>query len=353
MKPGSSRDTQPGQNPWVLRRRGVRHGSLPRQSLPLPSPPADAGRRWTDARPIPLGGALRAALPQFRSEIARSRALFGRLRRGADFQAEVARRLRTDRGLSLAGASVDLGDPREIGKVFVRSRAGELWAKLSWIAHDERDESLRVRFSHGHERDNDWWRSPARMREGERFASALFPECALLAERSGLRELIASLAGQPVRFGERIVYANAPGGGAVFHHDAEPTQLGVLYGQLQGATAWLALPRAELAAELAACLRVSARAASRLLDDPPPRAYRWLNEAPSFTTRLVARGAAFVLRAGDAILLPSHGPERTCWHSVFALGGRPSLAHSYGIFGRRSATSRVATPAGGQADQGL
>ena len=30
----------------------------------------------------------------------------------------------------------------------------------------------------------------------------------------------------------------------------------------------------------------------------------------------------------------NHGPEDTCWHSVFALGEEPSLSHSYGLFAR-------------------
>jgi hypothetical protein len=42
----------------------------------------------------------------------------------------------------------------------------------------------------------------------------------------------------------------------------------------------------------------------------------------------------FVLEAGDCILLPSHGPDDVAWHSVVALGAKPSLAHSYGIFRR-------------------
>jgi hypothetical protein len=44
-----------------------------------------------------------------------------------------------------------------------------------------------------------------------------------------------------------------------------------------------------------------------------------------------------VLRAGDSILLPSHGPDDVCWHAVFALGAQASLAHSYGVFPLRDA----------------
>jgi hypothetical protein len=49
----------------------------------------------------------------------------------------------------------------------------------------------------------------------------------------------------------------------------------------------------------------------------------------------VERGALSILAAGDILLLPSPGPDDAAWHSVFALGSRPSLAHSYGIFAAR------------------
>jgi hypothetical protein len=47
---------------------------------------------------------------------------------------------------------------------------------------------------------------------------------------------------------------------------------------------------------------------------------------------LSAHGAVYVLEAGDSILLPSQAFDDCAWHSVIALGDRPSLAHSYGIF---------------------
>ena len=76
--------------------------------------------------------------------------------------------------------------------------------------------------------------------------------CAALTGCDPLVKGVADLAGTPVRFSERIVYSNSPGGGAVFHHDSEPDQVGVVYGQLAGETAWLALPKRELAAAVAA-----------------------------------------------------------------------------------------------------
>jgi hypothetical protein len=222
--------------------------------------------------------------------------------------------------------------------------ARDLYAKLSWIAHDERDVSLRIRFSFGSEALLDWQGETRRAPWADAFADALFPECAALAANSALRALIDRLIGRRARLSERIVYNNAPRGGATFHHDDEPNQLGVVYGQLAGETAWLALPKRELAGHISAVARskelleraaTPARALRALDDDSDPVLGRLLNSTPSFTRRLAAAGALFHLRAGDALLLPSHGPDDVCWHSVFALGTSPSLAHSYGIFAAR------------------
>jgi hypothetical protein len=122
----------------------------------------------------------------------------------------------------------------------------------------------------------------------------------------------------------------------VFHHDAEPTQNGVCFAQLAGRTAWLALPRRELAAEVAACMPGwTRRKADRALDEPDEkRLYRLMNATARFTARLHERGSLFVLEPGDVVLLPTVEGFDTCWHSVFGIGAAPSLAHSYGVFAR-------------------
>jgi hypothetical protein len=69
-----------------------------------------------------------------------------------------------------------------------------------------------------------------------------------------------------------------------------------------------------------------------------------MNRDPGFTAALAAHGALFVLQAGDSILLPSHGIDDVAWHSVVALGRRPSLAHSYGLFARAADYPLAADP---------
>ncbi|MCC6672697.1 MAG: hypothetical protein IT458_16655 [Planctomycetes bacterium] len=340
-----------------LVRRGAHHGYLvPAAEGPLPA--ADVLARWRSDRPVLLRGVLRARIRPYRQALGETLRLFARLRRGARFFDWVIGRLAGQGVYQSVGSSIDLGDPREVEKAFARARGarrgdGDLWAKLAWIAHDPRDPSLRIRFSWGVEALQEWHRDPRQARRADGLAAALFPECAVLGGHRLLFDLLRHLTGGPVRLSERIVYNNVPGGGAVFHHDAEATQLGVCFGQLAGETAWLALPRRELAevvaevahgrATLRRFLGTPARAFAALKDTREPRLDRLLNRDPVLTRRLVERGAAFRMRAGDAVLLPSHSREDVAWHSVFGIGRSPSLAHSYGIFaaapsrhGRRS-----------------
>lgn len=344
--------------PLVLRRRGIAHG---RFVSPARAPtssrgllPADARARWESDRPILLAGILAPALARWDGAIRRTLTLFEDLRaQRVELQDEVRRRLRGRTEFFPSGATVDAGDPRELEKVYVdgmrqeRFAARGLYAKLSWIAHDERDTSLRIRFSFGSENLRDWQRETRRAPWADRYAEAVFPECAAQAGNARLLRAIEGLLGRRARFSERIVYNNAPGGGAIFHHDCEPHQHGVVFGQLEGETAWLALPKRELARHVAEFVRTarapalrrlagSARQALRALDrEGDAHVARLLNETPAFTRRLVEHGALFHLRAGDVLVLPNHAWDDTCWHSVFALGRRASLAHSYGIFARR------------------
>ncbi len=161
----------------------------------------------------------------------------------------------------------------------------------------------------------------------------------MLARDPAVRAWLRRATGRTVRLSERILFANAPGGGAAFHHDAETGQLGVAYAQLAGKTAWLALPKRELAEHvrrlasgpLARAFEGPARAL-RTLERHLPGVERLLNADPRLTRALAEAGRLYVLSAGDLLFLPSPGPDDVAWHSVFALGTRPSLALSFGIF---------------------
>jgi len=354
--PGTSGETA-DRTSWIpLERRGVHHG-FAREERPHAADRREARRRWERDRPILLPGILTPISSEHRAAVARTLRTFETLRADElSFQDEVWERVGAGAGFEPAGVTVDLGDEREVEKVFAdavqgtRRRARDLYAKLSWVSTDERDDSLRVRFSFGSEALFEWIDDPRRAPWSDRFAEAVFPECAALTGNAELTGLIDRLAGRRVRCSERIVYSNAPGGGAVFHHDFEPHQLGVVYGQLAGRTAWLALPKRELAevvletarGELGRRLESAEQVLAALGEEDRSALAKLLNRTPRFTRRLVERGACFCLREGDALLMPSHGPDDVCWHAVFGLGERPSLAHSYGLFARRR-TGRTST----------
>lgn len=291
--------------------------------------------------PTHLPGILNERLETHRADVRRTLGLLEEIRRGATLAPHIHRRLQIQRRFQAAGTSVDLGEPREIEKVHAdaltsqcrRRLVGDLYAKLSWVSTDRRDPSLRIRFSFGSERLRDWMKNPRRAVWADRYAQAVFPECAVLAENRPLLRWLRRRIGGGFRLSERIVYSNAPGGGAVFHHDAEPHQVGVIYGQLAGETLWLALPKRRLAQILAPKL---GREPTQILHDldghGDRRLERALNESPQLVGELVAGGWCYRLRAGDAIHLPSPTEHDVAWHSVFGIGNTPSLALSFAIF---------------------
>ncbi|MBL8748428.1 MAG: hypothetical protein JNK78_04660 [Planctomycetes bacterium] len=341
-----------GRDVWPLHRRGADLGFVVAMDRTMPSVAA-AKRRWDRSEPVFLPGILDDA-PEFHERaIDASLRMFDRLRRGGRFLDEVERRVGDDPDLRYAGSTKDRSDPREVERVFVdaepggRKEAEDVWAKLAWIANDESDASLRIRFSAGKEQLEEWMRSTDLTASWvDRFAQRMFPECAAVLRCEPLRQMLDAMIARPHRLSERIVYNNAPDGGAVFHHDAEPGQIGVIFSQLEGHTAWLSLPKERLAALVVrAGARRTRRAAMEALDaGSDERLWRLLNRDAAFCAQLAARGALFVLRAGDSIALPSQSIDRVAWHSVFALGSRASLAHSYGLFPRRPDYPMAADP---------
>lgn len=331
-----------GRSVWPLHRRGADLGHAVEVTRTPPTPAA-AAAAWRAGEAVFLPGILGDAPQRYAPAIRSCLRMFDRLREGGRFVDELERRLADDPDLRYAGSTVDRSDPREVERVFVDAEpagqrvAQDLWAKLAWIANDENDRSLRIRFSAGLEQIEEWMQATD-LTAGwvDQFAQRAFPECHAILTCRALRRQLDALLQRPHRLSERILYNNAPGGGAVFHHDAEPGQLGVCFSQLAGHTAWLAIGKRRLADLLvrAGALR-SVRAAMAALDQNDDRElWRRLNRDAAFTAVLAAHGALFVLHAGDCILLPSHGIDDVAWHSVIALGDRPSLAHSYGLFPR-------------------
>lgn len=367
-----------------LERRGRDHGDWAELD-PARTPVRDArperdspaarrtrAERWHAARPIVLPGIAGELLDAFADEIDDAAATHEALcERGglADWIASRSDVLepdfvaRADRGR--------LADPeRDVERVVLSAEppvgstaaARRLWCKSAWLSTHDEDRSLRIRFGHGKEGADDGGRDLLDHRLVAELASRLLPETAVATANPALVQIVEKLAGESVLFTQALAYWNAPGGGALFHHDAFAEdaaddgafrQLGVCYVQLSGATAWLAISTDDLVARIR-------EFADALEDGEQPWVRAQLFEAqgapiggwkrfraliadddrvrfelarpgcgalgplvergPEFTAFLADAGHAAILRAGDAILLPNHGLTKTCMHSVFCAG---------------------------------
>jgi hypothetical protein len=339
--------------------------------------------RWLTARPIVLPGAALELAAGAPAELARAARLSAELPERGSLARWIA-----ERGASLAGRfaprarRAPRADPeRDIALAHFesdeRDRRGrpvqDLWVKSSWLSTHDEDMSLRLRVSFGREVADDASRDLVRLRLAAELGAALLP-LADGAPPPEVARLIERLAGERALFTQPIGYWNAPGGGALFHHDAFVEdevhggtwrQLGVCYLQLSGATAWLALSSADLAARIAEFAEALAEGelpwvraqlfeapgapypggwpAFRALAGERERAIAELalpgcgrlgalvDRGPEFTAFLADAGHACVLRAGDAILLPNHGLASTCMHSVFCAGDDTAYSLSLAI----------------------
>lgn len=284
-----------------LRRRGVDHGWV-----------TEAPREEREGEPYVLRGLFRPAEPSMR--------LIEQLRTGWD-QLDWGE---APRGFRWAGGSINVLDRLEIEKRYVEP--GGLWIKANWLSMHPLDSSIRLRVSYGVEEEDDFLDDPPSNRRAVRLVEGLFPCCRAVTRSRALRAAIGR-----ARFLQPIVYSNAPNGGALFHHDFVPGQAGVVFAQLAGSTGWMAIPRCELEREVEAHLGRKVPRIAERLERRDSRLGRLINETPAFTRRLAGAGWYRLLRAGDAIVLPSPSRRETAWHSVFCVGRGGNLALSMGF----------------------
>ncbi len=283
----------------------------------------DLGTLSTVARAASLDRAEPVRIQRLFRESRTRVGLVHRLRAGEDLS-DIAR---APRGFRWEGTTQNLADPLEVQRLHVGP--GELWIKVNWLSTWQRDASIRLRLGYGAEGIDDWAADAGRDKRLVGLVEGLFPETRRVTRSKALARRIGR-----VRFLKPIVYANAPGGGALFHHDHGPGQDGVVYAQLVGRTAWFAVP-----------WRVLVRHVEGHLGRPVPRLWeraeahdaaiaRVLDRSRRFARRLAADGWLFVLSPGDAIVLPSPTRADTAWHSVFCASRGENLAVSMG-FARR------------------
>lgn len=379
----------------LLERRGVQHGEWAEfePGAPSDSPRAEWLQRFERAAPIVLPGLVSAATlaergPELHARTELYAALIGAPGALRDFV--LASALGPEyHVVERAPEGPSPPDPRDLERVGIRrvddtrqAPIEDLWLKSSRLSTHAADASLRVRFSFGHEVDDDNSRDLRRHLAVTELAERLVPECRLAHGCAPLRRLLDEWVGAETFLSQHIAYWNAPGGGALFHHDAfdeplEGGQRGVVYMQLTGTSAWLALPIEALAAHVAefaallaageapwvpAALFPNTNGFARFTElvSNRPRLLAELalpgcgalaavvNRGPEFTGLLADAGHAWLLDPGDVIVLPNHGFAATCMHSVFCASDEPGYALSMAIRERHPRAVQSATPRRGR-----
>ena len=257
------------------------------------------------------------------------------------------------------GSAFNEGDDQEIETVLFDAveqdhvLAEDLWMKVSWLSFVDDDPSMRFRFSFGIDHAEDVAADRTRQNYAAKLCDAVFPESRVITENSQLlTRLKRVVESDDIHFVERIIYFNAPNGGAYLHHDLERGHAGVVYAQLSGRTFWLALPKHALLTEIIDyCRRESwpasvtpemqteltdlcgnpDRLAAELNSFANNTLIHLINETSEFLQHLAAKGWSYQLEPGDVLLLPQENEAQCCWHTVFCLGEEAGQALSFAI----------------------
>jgi hypothetical protein len=191
------------------------------------------------------------------------------------------------------------------------------------------------------------------------LTEAIFPESAIISSDKKLEQQLCKALGiDRLAYVERIIYFNAPNGGAQFHQDIEPGHLGVVFAQLRGRTGWLACSKNELMDEIEKFVSNAANHATLQQLLPDANAFKelmnvsadrtqlnlWmddnsnneplellLNRCPQFYQHLSDCGYTYIINPGDIILLPQKDLNECCWHTVFCLDNFAGEALSFAI----------------------
>jgi len=353
----------------ALLRRGIHHGYIADEIAHQPPESDVISADWWSDQAVNLPDAINVGFHKVEIQLARK--LMERILEGETPTDMIVAHPYSDRlshGMSgadfvLAGTIHDEGDPQEIEKIYFDAEingeaiAEDLWCKVSWLSYHEEDASLRFRFSFGMEDHEDVTADPERQLLSAQLCDALFPESASITENPLMRKILAKVLGGDPAFVERIVYFNAPNGGAQFHHDVERGHAGVVYAQMSGSTFWLALGKQVLIDEIVSFVNspVNENDIARALPSKDDRnglqalicdrrqltqymdafdhelIEALIDRSPAFTSRLIEKGYGHILRPGDAILLPQRDLDVCVWHSVFCLGHEPGEGLSFAV----------------------
>lgn len=351
-----------------LNRRGFKLGSL--EAIDDNADAVDELNQlysdWGDAKAVVLRNVCDSGLVHHADSIKGSERLYSAVieqRECDSLLAEKPYQPRLQEKFEPLGSSFNEGDEQEIETLLFDAIDGEkilaedLWVKISWLSFYENDASLRFRFSFGVDFEEDVAADPNRQYYAAALAEAMFPESKVITDNSELMVILCKLLDcESVDFVERIIYFNAPDGGAYLHHDRERGHAGVVYTQLTGSTYWLALAKHTLTDEIntfiANCVKKQHWPAS--IDAPMQTELialrsdqnelsaqlesfsnttliQLINETESFIHQLIQNGYGNLLRPGDIILLPQKNERDCCWHSVFNVGEHSGQALSFAV----------------------
>ena len=350
---------------YQLQRRGFRLGSAPESETH-----SDPIEDWKLGKPVLLKAACLELLDQQTDHIASSQELYH-----AVLDEQLCEDLfdvepynsRLSPQFESLGCSVNEGDDQEVETILYdaidansqdKVLAEDLWIKVSWLSFHEEDASLRFRFSFGMDFVEDVAADTNRQYYASQLTEAIFPESKLITDNATIQTALKkALECDEFQFVERIIYFNAPNGGAYLHHDRERGHAGVVYAQVTGHTFWLALTKQHLLDEITQfvtdcesngwpndfdnqmkqeVLRCSND--NRILRDEletfcNSALIHLINETPAFIQHLISQGHSRRLEPGDVLLLPQDDELSCCWHSVFCLGEEPGEAMSFAIRG--------------------
>ncbi|MBL4759792.1 MAG: hypothetical protein JKY80_02915 [Mariprofundaceae bacterium] len=260
----------------------------------------------------------------------------------------INQRLRPE--FALLASSAEEHDEQGIEKVYFDVEEGgdicaeDLWCKASWLSFHDEDASLRFRFSFGMEGFEDVAADPARQVWSGELCERVFPESSIITKNTEILSLLQEILGKEPAFVERIVYFNAPNGGAQFHHDVERGHAGVVFAQLSGATFWLALDKQTLMDEMIHFaqnhavnddLKVLMQNREVLSDYMEEQDHamveEFIDQRADFIRYLIDKGYSHSLQAGDVLFLPQQDLDHCVWHTVFTLGDEPGEALSFAV----------------------
>jgi len=351
-----------------LQRRNFDLGPVPSSAQPDTPDAATIKQAWLDDKAMMLPSLLTSDLEKHAKNIKSAHVLMKNVLDEGEITSFIEKEPYIEsysKNFSIVATSAEEHDEQGIEKIYFDAFdqnednvvAEELWCKGSWLSFVDDDASLRFRFSWGMEGYEDVSADPIKQAWAGKLCDVLFPESAIITQNQVILDNLHTILGKSAAFVERIVYFNAPNGGAQFHHDVERGHAGVVFAQLSGATFWLTAAKPKLIDEIIKFVQntdnfdaiqavlphkkdqqdltklcSNREELSCYMEEPDHELVEALiDRCPEFVQHLIQQGYSHTLQAGDVLLLPQRDIDNCVWHSVFTLGNTPGEALSFAV----------------------